>query len=124
MSGNVFLAPSPVSPPFLLISSITNANPMSVTVSTPNQYVIGQLAYFSIPFTYGMFQLNGLTGQILSVSDDNLTFTVDIDSVQFDVFSVPSLYKEQPASMSSAGSKNIYNNTTVPFHSVNGLVGN
>jgi hypothetical protein len=123
MSANTFLPPSPVAPMFLLISAVTNANPMQVTVTTPNQYVVGQLAYFSIPVDYGMFQLNALTGQILTVDPTNLIFTVSIDSTQFDQFVIPS-GGEQPASMSPSGARNIYNNTTVPFHAINGMVGN
>lgn len=101
---------------FLNIVSITNANPMAVTVNTPNTWIAGQLAYFSVPFSYGMFQLNALTGQILSADNTNLIFSVSIDSTQFDVFSLPT-GGEQPATMSPAGARNIYNTTVVPFHS-------
>jgi hypothetical protein len=34
------------------------------------------------------------------------------------------MFKEQPATVSPAGSRNLYNNTTEPFHSVNGGIGN
>jgi hypothetical protein len=122
MANNVFLPPSPVSPPFLLISAITRAPKAVVTVTTTNTYVEGQLCYFSIPFTYGMFQLNGKTGKIVSIT--GLNFTMDIDSSQFDTFVIPSFGQEQPASLCSAGSRNIYNNTTVPFHALDGSVGN
>lgn len=107
----------------LNISSITNTNPMIVTVSTPNSYVSGQLAYFSIPFDYGMFQLNSITAQILSVDVTNLVFTVALDATQFDPFTSPTGLG-QPATMSPAGARNIYNITTVPFHAINGTVGN
>ena len=59
--ANTFLPPSPVIPQFLLISDITRSNPMVVTVSTSNSYIVGQKVYFSVPFDYGMFQVNGLT---------------------------------------------------------------
>lgn len=123
MANNVFLAPSPVVPPFLLITAITNAPQMVVTVSTANSYVVGQKAYFSIPFDYGMFQLNGLTGEITAVDVTNLILTFNINSTQFDKFVVP-VGGEQPASLSPSGARNIYNTTTVPFHSLNGQVGN
>lgn len=122
MSSNTFLAPSPVTPPFLLITNITQAAMAVVTVASANTYVIGQLCYFSIPFTYGMFQMNGLTGEIVDIV--GLNFYFDIDSSQFDAFVLPSFGKEQPASLCSAGSRNLYNNTTVPFHSLDGSRGN
>lgn len=122
MANNVYLAPSPVSPPFLLISAITRAAQAVVTVTATNTYVVGQLCYFSVPFTYGMFQMNGKTGKIINIV--GLNFYMDIDSSQFDTFAVPSFGQEQPASLCSAGSRNIYNNTTVPFHALDGSVGN
>ena len=112
---------------FLNISAITQTNPMVVTVTTPNAYVVGQKAYFSIPFDYGMFQLNGLTGQITVVDPTNLIFTTDINASIFDAFVIPS-GGEQPATMAPSGSRNLTNLNTnlklVPFHALNGQVGN
>ncbi len=96
---------------------------MVVTVSTVNAYVAGQLVYFSIPFNYGMFQLNGLTGQITSIDVTNLIFTVAINATQFDQFTVPST-GEKPATLSPSGCRNIYNNLSEPFHALDGMVGN
>ena len=121
--NNIFLPPSPVVPPFLLISNITQATNAVVTVTTANSYIAGQRVYFSVPFTYGMFQINGLSSTIQTVDVTNLIFTMDIDTTQFDAFTVP-VSGEQPASLSPSGAHNIYNNTTSPFHSLNGLVGN
>lgn len=115
--ANIFLPPSPVIPMFLVITAISRANPMVVTVSTPNSYVINQLVYFSVPFDYGMFQADGLTGQIIDVDTTNLILTIAIDSTQFDAFVIPAMYKEKPATLAPAGSRNNYNFTTVPFHS-------
>jgi len=120
--ANAFLAPSPVVPHFLLITNITNSSPMVVTVSTENEYVVGQLVHFFIPSSYGMIQLDQKTGSIVAIN--GLNFYVDIDSSQFDVFVTPSTYEPQPASLTSGGSRNIYNVTTVPFRSLNGNVGN
>lgn len=122
--ANAFLAPSPVAPLFLLITGITNAVNAQVTVSTDNEYVVGQLATFLVPSTYGMFQISGLTGQILTVDSSNLIFTVAIDTTQFDTFVIPMTYQVQPATMTSGGSRNLYNTTTIPFHSINGSIGN
>lgn len=121
--NNIYLPPSPVVPPFLLITGITRASKAVVTVSTSNQYVVGQVVYFSVPFTYGMFQINGLSSTIQSVDVTNLIFTMDINTILFDAFTVP-VSGEQPASLSPLGAHNIYNVTTVPFHALDGTVGN
>lgn len=80
-----------------------------------NDYVVGQLIQLTVPSSYGMYQANGLTGQILSIN--GLVFTVDINSLNFDVFAIPATGQPQPASFASYGSRNLYNVNTVPFHS-------
>ena len=127
-NANTFLPPSPVAPKFLVVTDITNAVNAVVTVSTANNYFAGQLFYFSVPATYGMSQINGLTGQILSVDNSNLIFTTDVNTTQFDIFAAPSPFQEQPATVSCAGSRNLTlnndNSINVPFHSIDGNIGN
>lgn len=118
--ANVYLPPTPVAPGYLLIAAITQSNPMVVTVEDQqsyNIYIVGQLVYLSVPFDYGMFQANALTGQILAIN--GLNFTLSINSSQFDPFVPPSsnYMNEAPATLSPAGSRNTYNFTTLPFHS-------
>jgi hypothetical protein len=123
--ANTFLPPSPVVPMALLITAITTALPMVITVSGQipgNVYIPGQLVYLSIPFDYGMYQANALTAQIIAVNGNE--FSVNVNSTQFDPFVVPSGDVEQPALLTPAGSRNTYNFTTLPFHALNGLVGN
>lgn len=122
--NNTYLPPSPVVPMSLLISNISNDLNCVVTVITPNSYVVGQCVYFSVPFDYGMSQINSLTGTIINVDITNLIFTVNINTTLFDSFINPPSGSEKPATLSPAGSRNIYNNLTVPFHSLNGAVGN
>ena len=124
MANNTYLVSSPMVPPFLTISAVTNATKGIVTVVETNNYIVGQLAYFSIPFTYGMFQLNSLTGEIDSISGQ--TFTMNIDTSQFDAFVIPSagVTIAKPATLCSAGSRNQYNTQYVPFHSLDGSTGN
>lgn len=124
MSSNIYLAPSPVAPMFLLVSNITRSTNAVVTVTTANKYVVGQLLHFSIPQSYGMYQIDKLIGKILYIDETNLIFTTDIDSTQFDSFVTASTYQEQPATVASYGSRNIYNYTSLPFHSINGMQGN
>ena len=126
MSSNTYLPDSPVAPRTLLISSITNAIKCVVTVTTDNEYITGQLVVFNVPFDYGMFQINGLMGQIIDVDETNLIFTVNINTTQFDPFIVPdSGYRvEMPASLSSAGARNTNNYEKLPYHSIDGSAGN
>jgi hypothetical protein len=118
MSANTYLPGTPCAPLSLLISSITQTSPMSITVSTPNQYIVGQLVKLTVPSDYGMYQANGLTGQIIAVDPTNLIFTVNINAIQFSPFVIPSVNAEMPASLASAGSRNTFNFTTLPFHSL------
>ena len=124
MSVNIYLPPSPVVPAFLIITNITNATNCVVTVSTPNVYVVGQSVHFSVPYDYGMPEINSLTGTIEAVDVTNLIFTVNINTTQFGVWTTPTSGKPAPATIAPAGSMNIYNNSTVPFHSLDGSVGN
>ena len=123
--ANTYLPPSIVLPQALIISAITQSLPMVITVTEQipqNIYIVGQLIYLSVPFSYGMYQANALTAQILFINGSD--FTVNVDSTQFDPFVTPSSGSEKPASLSPAGSRNTYNFTTLPFHSLNGMVGN
>lgn len=116
IGANVYLPPSPVVPPFLVITNITRSLNAMVTVSTSNAYVPGQVVYFSVPFTYGMFQINTLSAKITGVDVTNLILTTNLNTSQFDAFVTP-IAGEQPATIAPSGANNIYNNTTVPFHS-------
>ena len=92
------------------------------TITEANTYIAGQLVSLFVPYVYGMFQANGLQGVIISNVGSNIT--LDIDSRNFDVFSVPNGNTEQPASMAPAGSRNLQlNNLTrqVPFQSLNNI---
>lgn len=118
MSANTYLPGTLVSPASLVITAITRSFPMIVTVSTTIEYLVGMLVYFSVPETYGMFQLDMKTGQILALSPT--TMSIDIDSRPFDAFVIPSTGKERPASLAPSGSRSLqYSNSTtiLPFHS-------
>lgn len=113
-------------PSSLLITSMTQAFPLTLTFTVPstgsNTYVIGQVVRLTVPKTWGMFQANGLMGQILYV--DSSTMMLNIDSTNFDAFIDGSGSPETPASLAPAGSKNLeYNNSTnqVPFQSLNNI---
>ncbi len=113
-------------PSSLLITSMTQAYPMQIGFTVPsnaeNTYIAGQLVRLTVPKTWGMYQANGLTGQILSVGSS--TMLVDINSTNFDAFTNGSSSAETPASLASSGSRNLeFSNTTnkVPFQSFNNI---
>ncbi len=122
MSVNTYLPPSPVVPGFLLITAITQTNPMVVTVvdSLYNTYIVGQLVHLNVPEAYGMTQADQITGEIIAI--DTLDFTLNINAHDFSAFVVPNPSAiptpTQPATLAPAGSRNIYNNIVVPFHSL------
>ncbi len=127
MANNVFLPPSPVVPGSLLITAITQAYPMVVTITNSiyNTYVVGQLVCLTVPASYGMFQANELTGEILDINNTN--FSLNINSSNFDAFVIPGPSvppPSVPASLAPAGSRNIYNITAEPFRALNGNIGN
>jgi len=122
---NIYLPGVIAIPSSLVITSITRSFPMVVTavvnsVTESNTYIPGMLIRFTIPNSYGMQQLNGQTSKITFVS--GLNFSFNVDSTQFDPFSVPAITAQQPASMAPAGSNGLqFGNDTlqVPFQSLN-----
>lgn len=75
-------------PAVRLVSGVTKADPALVTTTFDHNYLVGTTVRFRIPDSYGMFQLNLLIGQILTIPTPS-TFTVSIDTRDFDTFSVP-----------------------------------
>lgn len=114
-NANTYLPGTIQIPSSLLITAITQTDPAIITaevndVTAYNSYIAGQAILLTIPFQYGMQQANGLTVKILSI--DNLNFSVDMNAVGFDAFSVPAT-PTQPASFSPSGSNNVaYSNGT------------
>lgn len=80
-----------VDPQFLFITEITQATQAVVrtSVDPTNYYVVGMKVHFSIPYSFGMTQMNQLTGKIVALSASNYTMTVDIDSSAFTAFAFP-----------------------------------
>lgn len=80
-----------VEPQFLYVTSISKATQAVVTLSVdPSQYyVVGMKVRFSVPYSMGMYQINGLTGKIVSVNASTYQITVDIDSSAFSTFVFP-----------------------------------
>lgn len=124
-NANEYLPGTIQIPSALLITAITQASPMVITVfvnpvTESNTYIIGQLVRLTVPRPYGMFQANGLTGKIIGTGVS--TITLNIDSRLFDTFVIPSGNVTQPASLAPAGSQNLeFTNLTnqVGFQSLN-----
>lgn len=93
-------------PAMRIIDSITNANPAVVTTTFDHNYITGTICRLNIPPGYGMVQANGLYGSITVLSDT--TFSIDIDTSYFDVFSAPGSYPQsyQSAQVTPIGEDN------------------
>ena len=119
-----------VLPEYLFVTNITQAANAVVKVSTLHDYVAGMKVRVDLPSTYGMTQINGLSGTILSVTD--YTLTLDIDSSGFTAFAFPttaaSVNLVRFATLAPDGQKAYYdvatatqygyNVTEAPFRSV------
>jgi hypothetical protein len=127
-----------VEPRALQITAISQAVNAVVTTSINHSYVVGQLVHFSVPASFGMSQINQLTGKIVAVGavnnpgvGYNNTYTVDINTSGFTPFAFPASSASPtaqlfatvaPAGQSTQylGSPPVqtgYNFTYVPFHS-------
>lgn len=108
-----------VEPQFLYITEITKATQAVVRTSVdPTQYyVVGMKIHFSIPYSFGMYQMNQLTGTIVAVSAANYTLTVDIDSTAFTTFAFPASTASPTAqlfaTLAPAGASTQYNSVTM-----------
>ncbi len=70
------------------IESITNSFPMVVTTIQDHHYTAGMRVRFQIPQMFGMRQLNDIETQVISLTNNTLTFNVD--SSNFWLFAYPS----------------------------------
>jgi hypothetical protein len=119
--ANQYLPPVIAIPSALEISNITQGAQMVVSTMANtdqmNTYIVGQLVRLTVPYSFGMFQANGLQGQIVDINGSDMTLS--INSTDFDPFVT---VQGQVASLAPAGSRNLqFNNTTgtIPFQSLN-----
>ncbi len=87
-----------VEPEFLYITNISNASSavVSTSVDPSNYYVVGMKIRFSVPSSFGMTQINNLTGTITAINAASAAsniaaynMTVNIDSTAFTAFTFP-----------------------------------
>ncbi len=115
-------------PSALEITAISRSSPMVVSVeinngsTEANTYIIGMAVKLNVPYVFGMFQANNLVGTILEINGQDLN--LDIDSSEFDAFSIPLGTIYGPATIAPSGSRNLtYSNLTnqVPFQSLDNI---
>jgi len=70
-----------------IINSITKANPCVIDTVIAHRYSDGDIVRVNIPAAFGMQELNGLTAEIIGVTDYALA--INIDSSAFTAFSWP-----------------------------------
>jgi hypothetical protein len=80
-----------VEPQFLYVTEVTKAANAVVrcSVNPGRYYAVGMKVTFSVPQSFGMVELNGLTGVIKAIDPAAYTMTVDIDSSAFTTFAFP-----------------------------------
>jgi hypothetical protein len=71
-----------------VIASITQANPMVVTIENNSNYNPGMMVTFNIPPSFGMQQLKGRVIQVINVSGTEVT--CNVNSTNFNSFAYPS----------------------------------
>lgn len=94
-----------VEPGFLYITKISRASNAVVTFSVDPSafYVVGMKMYFSVPSSFGMSEMQGLTGTILSIDSSTYSMTFDIDSSAFSAFAFPASSASPTAQLWAVG---------------------
>lgn len=128
-----------VDPEYLYITNISKATSAVVSTSVDPSlfYVVGNKIHLSVPSSFGMTEINNLTGTITAVNAAGASgsvgaynLTIDIDSSAFTTFTFPASALSPTsalfATLSPAGSKTSYNTLTgvqtgyeftkTPFH--------
>lgn len=80
-----------VEPQFMYVTAISKATQAVVRTSVDPSlyYVVGMKIHFSIPYSFGMYEMNQLTGTIVDIDAATYEVTVDIDSSAFTTFAFP-----------------------------------
>lgn len=91
-------------PAYRLVTGITNAVNCVVTTSFPHQYFSGTIIRMVVPNGFGMTQINGLFAPLTVLSDT--TFSLPIDTTNFDLFANSGTNYAQTAICSPVGEIN------------------
>jgi len=81
------------------ITKVSTGSTTTITFSVTHGYTVGQQLRFNVSSGWGMTQLDGLDGTVLSVNTTTNSVTVDIDSSSFTAFTflTNALYPITPA---------------------------
>ncbi len=114
-----------VDPEFLYVTNISQATQavVSLSVNPSSYYAVGMLVHFSVPPSFGMYQMNQLTGKIVAVNAVAASgaiaaynITVDIDSSAFTAFAFPASTSSPTAALfatiAPAGARTQYDPVT------------
>jgi len=128
-----------VDPEYLYITNISKASQavISTSVDPSAFYVVGNKIHFSVPSSFGMKEIDQLTGTVVAVNAASASgsvsaynLTVDIDSTAFTTFAFPATTASPTArlfaTLAPAGSATTFNPNTLvqtgyefqktPFH--------
>lgn len=109
---NVAIAPQFYAPSYFQITNVSQSPNAQVTVVSnfgrTLNFVVGQEVSFVIPSKYQMYQLDGLTGVVVTLVDAN-NFTVNIDTTAFTAFDPAPLNERQIAQVIPSGTYNTGN---------------
>lgn len=75
-------------PPWRYVVNISQAANAQITTSVAHQYIVGQAVRVETSTPFGMTQINGLIGNVVSIVDA-YNFTTDINSTGFTAFTFP-----------------------------------
>lgn len=107
-----------VDPQFLYVTAISKATSAVVTCSVDPSlyYVVGMKVHFSVPYSFGMTEMNQQTGTITAIDSATYQMTVDIDSTAFTTFAFPASTSSPTAQLfatvSPAGAKTTIDQNT------------
>ena len=94
-----------------MIATVTAGDAVFDTISIAPNFVIGQRVRFHIPNGYGMYQLDGVTGDVTAIDSSTYTISLNLPNTQIAYFNafVPSPsapYSYQKAQISAIGDNN------------------
>ena len=101
-----YINPNPIFRPQLLqVTAITQADPAIITTNIAHNYLTGTIVRLWIPLEAGMQQLADLQQWPITVLSPT-TFSIPVDSTNFDPFVAPAGPKDQCAQVFPVGEDN------------------
>lgn len=92
-------------PSVFVITALTLGQTTTVTTAVNHNYVVGQLVRLNVPLFFGTFQMNTITGYVLSIPAANQV-VVGIDSTKMNAFIPNPPYSTTPPQILAVGDIN------------------